>query len=261
MDTQGSVWTEVSRATNQVAFSVEYGNEVSGGMWVMNLDGKNLHRPFPLVWNDKEKWKPLHPSWSSDGTKLVYSEEGGVRRLAIYDLVKKERRQLTNGPRDEQPVWSPKGDWIAYMHCLQCDDKYAKTRIWLVKPDGSEQKPVVDEKGKPIRGWWPSWSPDALKVGITSDLLYIADLESHKTEYIDPKPILGERMPWTFMGHHWGKRGWLLNRSGIVVIDDVSKKAHKLAATGIYGGTASGGGDRWGAAPFDMEGKPLEQHK
>jgi hypothetical protein len=63
---------------------------------------------------------------------------------------------------------------------------------------------VVNDKDKPIFGWWPSWSPEVNKIGITTDLLFIADLQSRKVEYIDPLPILGEYSPYTFLGHHWG---------------------------------------------------------
>ena len=113
VDTQsGALWVEVNAATSNIAFSVEFGNEVSGGLWIIGMDGKNQRRPFPLVWNQQARWAPLHPSWSLDGNKMVYEEDdrsGGssIKRLVVYDLQKKERQQLTDGPRDQHPVWSP----------------------------------------------------------------------------------------------------------------------------------------------------------
>jgi hypothetical protein len=256
VDTQGGpVWMEVNTATSNVVFGVEYGMGTVG-IWVMGLDGKNLHRPFDLPWSDKEKWRGLHPSWNPDGTKLVYGEQAETMRIAEWDLIKKERRQLTNGPRDEQPSWSPTGDWIVYMHCLHSDDNHKAFRIWLSRPDGSEQKPVVDEKDQPVHGWWPSWSPDGKAVGITFDLLTLADLATKKTQIIDPLPILGECLPWTFMGHHWGRRGWLLSSQGrVVFIDGTTKKARLLALGGIYPTGTSSVDERWGIRPMDMEGK------
>lgn len=76
VDTQsGALWVEVNAATSNIAFSVEFGNEVSGGLWIIGMDGKNLRRPFPLVWNQQARWAPLHPSWSPDGNKMVYEED------------------------------------------------------------------------------------------------------------------------------------------------------------------------------------------
>ena len=252
VDTQsGPVWMEVNAATSNIAFSVEYGNEGSGGLWIVGLDGKKLHRPFPLVWNEKAKWAPLHPSWSPDGTKIVFEEDdrtaptSSVRRLVLYNLQKRNRRSLTDGPCDQHPMWSPKGDWIVFSHNLydKADREYSDRRIWLIRPDGSEQKPVVDEKGKPIFGWWPSWNPGADKIGITDDCLRIANLQSHKNEYIDPLPILGERIPWTFMGHQWGKHGWLLTYGAIRFI-------YPEILSGRF--LARGGAGRWGDAPQDI---------
>lgn len=114
IDTQsGPIWMEVNAATSNAAVGVEYGMGTAG-IWVMGLDGKNLHKPFEPVWNDKEKERLLHPSWSPDGGQLVYSKDD--RELGIFDFGTKKRRQLTNGIRDQHPAWSPKGDWVAFTH-------------------------------------------------------------------------------------------------------------------------------------------------
>jgi hypothetical protein len=257
IDTQsGPIWMEVNAATSNAAFGVEY-SMGTVGIWVIGLDGKHLHKPFEPIWNDQEKERVLHPSWSPDGTQLVYCKDD--RQLGFFDFKTKKRRQLTNGIRDQHPVWSPKGDWVAFTHYTNFSSSHGDRYIWLVRPDGSEQKPIVDEKNQPVRGWWPSWSPDGTKVGITKDLLFIADLTTHKVDYVDPFPILGERLPYTFMGHHWGKRGWLLNnRGGVIVIDESSRKARLLAANGTYGAAAindaRSGGVQWGIAPVDLKG-------
>jgi hypothetical protein len=234
VDTQnGPLWMEMNAATSNVAFSVEYGNEVSFGLWVMSLDGKNLHRPFPLIWDSRTRWAPLHPSWSPDGTRIVYEEEdrnspeSSVTRLVLFDLRLNKRTQLTAGPCDEHPVWSPKGDWIAFTHNLydQSDRAYSDRRIWLIRPDGSELKPVLDRKGKTIFGWWPSWNPEGTRVSINTGLLVLADVTSNKTERLDPLYIMGVRSPYLLMGHHWGKRGWLWIGGSIIFVDANTRKA------------------------------------
>jgi len=254
----GPMWMEVNAATSNVAFGVEHGNGIGFGTWVVGLDGKNLHRPFDMIWNEKERWVPVHPSWSPDGTKLVFEEIGltaPVKRLVLYDLKKKERRLLTNGPRDEHPVWSPKGDWIVFTHNLydKADREYSDRRIWLIRPDRSEQKPVVDEKGKTIFGWWPSWNPEGTKVSINEGVLRIASLSPTKVEWIDPMLTLGECSPYTFMGHHWGKHGWLLSEGPIRLINPDKKSARLLAKAGVYKFTDPNSEEaRWGSPPQDI---------
>jgi hypothetical protein len=251
IDTQnGPVWMEVNGATSNAAIGVEFGM-ATVGIWVIGLDGKNLHKPFEPVWNDKEHERNTHPSWSPDGSQIVYCKDS--RTLEVFDFKTKKRTPLTNGPRDEQPSWSPKGDWIAYMHCLRCDGQYADTRIWLIRPDGSEQEPVLDAKNQPIKGWWPSWSPDETRISIAGGLLTLADVATNRIEEIDPLYVIGGRSPWQFLGHHWGKRGWLVAPGGsIVVIDEGGKKARQVAAGGIYGAAE---GIQWGTEPVDLKGK------
>ena len=256
VDLQSSpMWMEVNAATSNIALGVKYGNGVGFGTWVVGLDGKNLHRPFDPIWNEKERWVPVHPSWSPDGTKLVYEEidrtapTSSIARLVLYDLQKKERRQLTDGPGDEHPVWSPKGDWIAFKH------DSPRRYIWLIRPDGSEQKPLVDEKGKTIFGWWPSWNPEGTRVSIAAGVgLEFASLTNSKVEWSDdPLTILGESSVYTFLGHHWGKHGWLMSVGPIRLLYPDTHSARMLARAGVYKITDPNSEEaRWGSAPQDI---------
>lgn len=262
IDLQGSpMWLQVNAATSNAAFGVKYGNNLGYGTWVVGLDGKNLHRPFEPIWNEKEKWTPIHPSWSPDGTKLVFEEiertspRARMQRLVVYDLKTKERKLLTEGPNDEHPAWSPKGDWIAFTHNLydKGDKEYSDRRIWLIRSDGSEQRPVMDEKGKTICGWWPAWSPEGTKVSINGGILKIGSLLPTKTEWIDPMLTLGECSPYSFMAHHWGKRGWLLSVGPIRLINPDKKSARMLAEAGVYKVSNPKSEEAcWGKAPHDI---------
>jgi hypothetical protein len=250
------VWLEVNAATSNAAFSVEYGMGTVG-IWVLSLGGTNLHRPFELPWNEHEKVRGDHPSWSPDGTKLVYHEQADTNRIVLFDLVHKKRQVLTEGIEDLHPAWSPNGDWIAYTHYLRYDNTYADRRIWLIRPDASEQRPLLNDKSQPIRGWWPSWSPSGDRISLDTGLLVLAGLQTNAVQQIDPLYIMGIRSPWLLSGHHWGKKGWLLNTQGrLVVINESGNHARTVACGGIYPHvTGTAGYEPWGIAPFDLQGK------
>ena len=223
--------------------------------------GQNQRRPFPLTWSTEAQWKPLHPSWSSDGSKMVFYEDdntsptSSVHRLVVFDLVKNERHQLTDGPCDEHPVWSPKGDWIAYTHYLRYDHSYAERRIWLIRPDGSEQRPMTDEKGKNIEGWWPSWKPGGEWVSSHSGGLKLISRSPAKTEWDkDPLPILGEHTPGTFMNHHWGVHGWLLTGGGNSRLLHADGGSARMLAEGGSFNDSDPHSERirWGSTPSEI---------
>jgi Tol biopolymer transport system component len=74
------------------------------------------------------------PSWSSDGSKIVFrAANGSTRGLYILDVETGLRRKLPSGSdRDTFPYWSPRGDWITFTS--QRDDDY---EIYRIRPDGT----------------------------------------------------------------------------------------------------------------------------
>ncbi len=62
--------------------------------------------------------------------------------------------KLTAERGDAHPVWSPRGDWIAYSR--RVGDVSA---IHLVKPDGSEHRKLT-APGADTLDMWPTWSPN-----------------------------------------------------------------------------------------------------
>ncbi len=55
--------------------------------------------------------------WAPDSRRLVYaSDRNGTSQLFLYDFGSRTETQLTEGPGDVTPYWSPDGKSIAYVH-------------------------------------------------------------------------------------------------------------------------------------------------
>jgi serine/threonine protein kinase/WD40 repeat protein len=93
------------------------------------------------------------PSVSPDERAIVFvSDTGGHSNLWIAATDGTGMRPITfetdPGVAIGVPVWSPRGDWIAFV---RSDDSRAAT--WGIRPDGSGLRRMVT-------GWAPNWSAD-----------------------------------------------------------------------------------------------------
>ncbi len=132
------------------------------GLYVMPLSGRWAHR-VPDKYT-KEYQKLVEKERYAPGNKArVYSEEvNGAVQLFVwrYDIPKEwgPRRQLTAVKEpDYDPVWSPTGEWIAFV-----SERTGNDEIWIIHPDGTGLKQLTHNTWE-----WdkhPSWSPDGKKI-------------------------------------------------------------------------------------------------
>ncbi|MCH8286841.1 PD40 domain-containing protein [candidate division KSB1 bacterium] len=89
----------------------------------------------------------MHPSWSPDGTKIVFSStrddnnESETPNLEIYvmDADGSNIKRLTNSLRhDGSPSWSPDGSQIIFE-----SDRNGSFEIYIMNADGSNQRQQV----------------------------------------------------------------------------------------------------------------------
>jgi Tol biopolymer transport system component len=193
-----TMWLDVAPKAKKAAFSIEFGTTPSLGLWVIDLDGKNLHELARPKWTDTDKCVYVHPGVSPDGKEVVFCaaqrqpEKISEARLGIVKVKTGEVRWLTNGPCDGHPDWSPDGDWIVYTHYTYLPNGKKPRNIQLIKPDGSDTKPIMGQlspfsmdinASKKMFAWWPTFSTDGRWIWALSGnpCFYVADARTAKT--------------------------------------------------------------------------------
>jgi dipeptidyl aminopeptidase/acylaminoacyl peptidase len=109
------------------------------------------------------KWA-ADPRISPDGTDIVYTvvsvtpkHDNYQTALWIVPASGGPARQLTSGPRDSSPRWSPDGKRLAFVRSGEKDGKPEPAQIYLLNMGGGEARALTDlPKGAGAAVWSPS---------------------------------------------------------------------------------------------------------
>ena len=85
----------------------------------------------------------IHPDWSPDGSKLVFTKESDSFSAAVYvlDLFSLRRTRLTTeSGYNGYPCWSPDGTKIVFS-----SNRNGSLGIWMMDADGSNKALIFDE--------------------------------------------------------------------------------------------------------------------
>jgi Tol biopolymer transport system component len=172
-------------------------------------DGKRMvfHRDVGKTWPPFERLPSLDPefalvrtgvfpSYAPNGDRLVCNtERGGAlhNALLVMNADGSSRKEVFRDPKKNAgaPVWSPKGDWIAFgLGTYYPFQPAAHTaHLALVRPDGTGLEVLTS--GERNDGF-PSWSPDGRRLAYRSTEslgadkivknLRIIDIETRKVQ-------------------------------------------------------------------------------
>lgn len=121
---------------------------------VMRSDGSGFKI---VVGHDRNS--SAFPSLSPDGKRIVYRVRGAENGLRIKSLINANVFKLTSG-WDDFPVWSPRGDRIAFTGFETGDFE-----IYTIRPDGTGLRQLTNTHGNDAH---PVWSPDGRWIAFLS---------------------------------------------------------------------------------------------
>jgi Tol biopolymer transport system component len=198
----------LSRDGTQVVYSSDALGDYD--IWLMTLDagGRPLvtRRLTSGVSND------LDPSWSPDGSKIVFSrQDGTTATLESYEVATGEMTPLSPASEvDFNPTWSPDGKKIAYTR----EGSDGSSEIWIMNADGTHPHAAIRGSDSASN---PHWSPDGklilftAKPDIGEQDVFIANVDgTHIRDITQGSLAREESFGWTLTGLPL----FLSNRSG-----------------------------------------------
>lgn len=122
------------------------------GSALILIDGVNVHSMIPIA--DAEY---INADLSPDGTRIVFEVLGGGMHILEVGT-----GQLTDLGVGNRPIWSPKGDRIAFMVAKDDGYNYVSSDIYLVNADGTGRRDLTTTTS--LMEMNPTWSPDGTRI-------------------------------------------------------------------------------------------------
>ena len=147
----------ISPDGKQVAFASDRSG--SFDIYLMDIEGG------PAVRLTDDNAQNIHPSFSPDGKQLVYCSLGsqsGVWELVLIDVARPAQRRIIG--HGLFPVWSPKGNKIAYQRARERGSRWFSVWTIEVSPQGEALRPTEVAASANAAVITPEWSPDGRNI-------------------------------------------------------------------------------------------------
>ncbi len=173
---------EVTFQVTCVTPTIAFASTRDGGfnIYTMMLDGSNVKQ----VTHDVAPGFSTLPSWSPDGSKIVFSSTRARSSVGLDIWVinpdgSSPTRLTETVGQNGRAAWSPDGSKIAFTSTRGGGGALDKAEIWVMNADGSGQKALTSDGAFANT---PSWSPDGSKIVFQSnrdgtDQLYVMNAD------------------------------------------------------------------------------------
>src|SRR5881396_2812679 len=112
------------------------------------------------------------PQVSPDGSRVAFvkvtvNEKKDGYNTAIWTVstATGESRQMTAGPRDSQPRWSPDGNYLVFVRVPEKDGRPDQPQLFMLSMDGGE---AFQFTSLPRGAGNPQWSPDGKTIAFAN---------------------------------------------------------------------------------------------
>ncbi|CAN5588800.1 hypothetical protein BH23BAC1_BH23BAC1_25600 [soil metagenome] len=131
-----------------------------GNIYIMDIDGGNTQQ---ITFNsDPENTKDYNPSWSADGSQIVFVRKADNDILYVMNNDGTNLRELIEGKKIYSPHISPDGSKVLFVRDFGGSDEGKK--IYLIDSNGSNEKLFIDHS---FTNTYPRWSPDGSRILFT----------------------------------------------------------------------------------------------